>query len=157
VSGTFRTWLKFNTVGLIGIGVQLVVLTILKTGLGLNYLIATVIAVESAVLHNFAWHERWTWSDRTRSNAGGLVGRLIRFHLANGLISIAGNLLLMWLFVSRLHLHYFLANMMAIATCSVLNFLASDRLVFRKEHPSGISRKRPAVRDKNRRAIAQDR
>jgi putative flippase GtrA len=140
MSGTFRVWLKFNAVGLVGIGVQLFVLTVFKTGLGLNYLAATVIAVESAVLHNFAWHERWTWPDRTRSNTGGLPRRLIRFHLANGLISIAGNLFLMWVFVSHLHLHYFLANIMAIATCSILNFLASDRLVFRKEHSGEISR-----------------
>lgn len=140
MNATFRVWLKFNAVGLIGIVVQLVVLTILKTGLDVNYLTATIIAVEAAVLHNFAWHERWTWSERTRSNASGTLGRLLRFHLANGLISIAGNLFLMWLFVSRLHLHYFLANLVAIATCSILNFLASDRLVFRREHSSGISR-----------------
>jgi putative flippase GtrA len=140
VSGSLRIWLKFNAVGFVGIGVQLLVLTILKTGAGLNYLAATVIAVETAVLHNFAWHERWTWQDRTRSNAGGLTGRLIRFHVTNGLISIGGNLFLMWLFVSRFHLHYFIANIAAIATCSIANFLASDRLVFRKEHPSGISR-----------------
>ena len=140
MNATFRVWLKFNAVGLIGIVVQLVVLTILKTGLGLNYLMATIVAVECAVLHNFAWHERWTWSERTQLNESGMLGRLIRFHLTNGLISIAGNLALMWLLVSRLHLHYFLANLAAIATCSILNFLASDRLVFRREHSSGISR-----------------
>jgi putative flippase GtrA len=135
-----HVWLKFNAVGLAGVGVQLLILTILKTGVGLNYLAATVIAVETAVLHNFVWHERWTWQDRTRSNAGGFAGRLVRFHITNGLISIGGNLFLMWLFVSRFHLHYFIANLAAIATCSIANFLASDRLVFRKEHPSGISR-----------------
>jgi putative flippase GtrA len=140
LTGTFRVWLKFNTVGLIGIGVQLLVLSVLKTALGWNYMTATVIAVECAVLHNFVWHERWTWSERTKLNTGGVAGRLIRFHLANGLISIAGNILLMWLFVSRLKLHYFLANILAIATCSIVNFLASDRLVFRKEHSGGISR-----------------
>jgi len=140
VTGTLRIWMKFNAVGLVGIGVQLAVLTALKSGAGLNYLAATVIAVETAVLHNFFWHERWTWIERTRSAAGGLPGRLVRFHVTNGLISIAGNLTLMWVFVSRLHLHYFLANIIAIATCSILNFLASDRIVFRKEFPGGIRR-----------------
>jgi putative flippase GtrA len=140
LTSAFRVWLRFNTVGVIGIGVQLLVLTVLKTGFKMNYLAATMIAVECAVLHNFAWHEHWTWSETTRLNRGGILGRLLRFHLANGLISIGGNLLLMWLFVSRLHLHYFLANLMAIATCSIVNFLASDRLVFRREHPGGISR-----------------
>jgi putative flippase GtrA len=140
LTGTFRVWLKFNAVGAIGIGVQLLVLTILKSGFGLNYLTATVLAVEGAVLHNFAWHEHWTWSETTRLNRRGTLGRLLRFHLANGLISIGGNLVLMWLFVSQLHLHYFLANIFAIATCSIVNFFASDRLVFRREHSGGISR-----------------
>jgi putative flippase GtrA len=140
MNSTFRVWLKFNAVGLIGIGVQLVILSLLKTGLGWNYLLATSVAVEITVLHNFIWHERWTWLETTRSNSDGLASRLIRFHLTNGLISIAGNLLLMWTFVSQLHLHYFLANVIAIATCSILNFVASDRLVFRREHPRGISR-----------------
>ena len=132
MTSTFRVWLRFNAVGLIGIGVQLLALTLLKSILGLNYLAATVLAVEAAVLHNFVWHERWTWVERTRLNEGGVLGRLIRFHLSNGLISIAGNLLLMWLFVSQLHVHYFLANIVAIGTCSIVNFLASDHLVFRK-------------------------
>ena len=130
MSGTLRVWLMFNTVGLLGMGVQLCALTVLKSGLGVNYLAATAMAVESAVLHNFVWHERWTWLDRTRDDSSGTLGRLLRFHLANGAISIVGNLGLMWLLVSRLHLHYFLANVMAIATCAILNFLASDRLVF---------------------------
>ena len=133
-------WWKFNAVGAMGIAVQLIALTVLKSGLGFNYLLATALAVEAAVVHNFFWHERWTWIERTRSAAGGLPGRLMRFHVTNGLISIAANLILMWVFVSRLHLHYFLANIIAIATCSILNFLASDRIVFRKEFPGGIRR-----------------
>lgn len=137
MTGTLRTWLKFNAVGIVGVGVQLLVLTLLQGGLKVNYLVATFLAVESAVLHNFAWHERWTWVERTRGNAGGVVGRLIRFHLANGLISIAGNLVLMWIFVSQLHLHYFLANLLAIGTCSIINFFASDRLVFRSDPDGG--------------------
>jgi putative flippase GtrA len=131
LSGGFRHWLKFNAVGIIGIGVQLLVLTILASGLKVNYLLSTFLAVETAVVHNFMWHERWTWVERTRQTAGRRLGRLVRFHLTNGLISIGGNLLLMWLFVSKFHVHYFVANLIAIGSCSVVNFFASDRLVFR--------------------------
>jgi putative flippase GtrA len=140
VNGAVRVWLKFNAVGLVGIGVQLVALTILKSGFELDYRAATVIAVEIAVLHNFAWHERWTWIERTRLATGGMPGRLVRFHLANGLISIIGNLALTWFFVSQVHLHYFLANIIAIGTCSIVNFLVSDHLVFRRSHSNGVSR-----------------
>ena len=39
MNSTFRVWLKFNAVGLIGIGVQLVILSLLKTGLGWDYVV----------------------------------------------------------------------------------------------------------------------
>src|SRR5438552_13002172 len=44
----------------IGIGVQLAVLTILKSGFALNYLSATALAVEAAILHNFLRSEEHT-------------------------------------------------------------------------------------------------
>ena len=143
MSGTFRTWLKFNAVGLAGIGVQLLALGLFKSVLKMNYLPATGLAVEAAVLHNFVWHERWTWAARTREAPEGLWGRLARFHMTNGLISIAGNLALMWLFVSRLHLHYFVANLMSIAACSIVNFFASHHLVFSPAWGRRSGEKRP--------------
>ncbi len=73
-----RRWLKFSAVGLVGVGVQLAVLALL-TKSGVNYLVATAVAVEVALLHNYAWHRRWTWADRDARS-----GRLLRFHLANG-------------------------------------------------------------------------
>jgi putative flippase GtrA len=57
---TATRWLKFNLVGGIGIVVQLLMLVGLKTGLHLRYLAATGLAVETAVVHNFLWHERFT-------------------------------------------------------------------------------------------------
>jgi len=126
----FTRWLKFNSVGAMGIVVQLVVLASL-TGLGgMHYLLATALAVEAAVLHNFAWHERWTWGDRREMDRDGLLGRLVRFHLTNGTLSILGNLVFMRLLVGGLGLHYLWANVTTIAICSILNFLVSDRFVF---------------------------
>src|SRR6185295_2933164 len=87
--------LRFYAVGLAGIFVQLAALTLLKSGFGMGYLSATAIAVEVAVLHNFFWHERWTWADRGGLSAAGKAGRLVRFHLSNGLLSILGTLVLM--------------------------------------------------------------
>ncbi len=49
----------FAGIGLIGFGVQLATLALLVLA-GWPYLVATCVAVEAAVLHNFAWHERWT-------------------------------------------------------------------------------------------------
>ena len=56
--------------------------------------------------------------------------RLLRFHLGNGLVSILGNLALMRLLAGNLHLHYLAANLIAVAICSLANFLVGERWVF---------------------------
>jgi putative flippase GtrA len=127
---TFLRWIKFNAVGAIGIVVQLAALAILRSWLKLNYLLATAIAVEIAVLHNFIWHERFTWADRPPARLTHSLIRLAKFNATNGAVSIVGNLLLMRLLVGQLKFNYVLSNCVAIAVCSLLNFLLGDRFVF---------------------------
>ncbi len=129
-TATVRRWLLFNIVGGLGILVQLAVLTALDCLVGVDYLAATAVAVEAAVLHNFVWHERWTWAERARGRTTGMIGRLARFHLTNGLLSLVGNLLLMKVFVGFFGLNHLPANLLSIAICSMFNFLAADRFVF---------------------------
>ena len=124
-----QRWLKFNTVGVIGIGVQLAALAVLKSVLHVEYLWATGLAVEAAVLHNFVWHERWTWKGRVGKK--GMLMRLLRFNLTTGALSILSNLLLMRLLVGQFHIQYLAANLIAIAATSIANFLLSEWFVFR--------------------------
>jgi putative flippase GtrA len=127
---TFRRWLKFNLVGMIGIGVQLAALTALTRFAHLDYLIATALAVECAVLHNFLWHERFTWADRASVTARQFALRLLRFNGTTGTISIGGNVLVMRLLAGYVHLPVTIANLLAISACSLLNFAASHLFVF---------------------------
>ncbi len=120
-------WLKFNAVGAGGIVVQLLTLAGLKSVLGMDYLLATALAVEAAVVHNYFWHERFTWADRVGENSWM---RFAKFNLSTGLFSIVGNVLVMKALVGAAHLNYFAANVATIAICSILNFLVSDRFVF---------------------------
>ena len=120
-------WLKFNAVGAAGVAVQAVVLAVLVKILGLNYLLATALAVEAAVLHNFAWHRRWTWSDRPGRRGARL---LLRFNLTAGALSIVSNVVFMRLLVGSAGLGLIAANLVTIAVCSVLNFALADRYVF---------------------------
>jgi putative flippase GtrA len=117
---------RFFWVGAAGFVVQIVTLHALAAA-GLPYPFATALAVEAAILHNFLWHERWTWADRSSSERWQ---RLIRFNGSTALISIGGNVALMALFVGRLQLPLMPATLLAVLTLSVLNFLSADRLVF---------------------------
>ncbi|PYV48644.1 MAG: hypothetical protein DMG92_13100 [Acidobacteria bacterium] len=122
----FVRWLKFNAVGAIGIAVQLGALALLTSILEVNYLLATALAVEAAVLHNFIWHERFTWADRTETNR---FIRLLKFNLTTGVFSIAGNVAFTKA-LSEAGVHYLSANVLSIALCSIINFFLNDRLVF---------------------------
>jgi len=125
-------FLRFNTVGALGIAVQLVVLWLLAGPLGVHYLVATAIAIEISVLHNFFWHLRWTWARSGSALRDRHVWfRCAAFHAGNGLVSMLGSLALMPLFAGRLHIHYLLANLLAIACTGLVNFLLGDRVIFR--------------------------
>jgi putative flippase GtrA len=121
-------WVRFNLVGAMGMAVQLGALALLGRVDGGHYLAASAAAVELAVLHNFAWHLRVTWPDRRRDSA--VFGQLVRFHLANGLVSMLGNLALMRLLVESLNLPVLVANGIAILCCSAVNFGLSHTWAF---------------------------
>ncbi len=96
----------------------------------ISYLAATALAVELAVLNNFVWHQRWTWSDRPSTTTGETLRRLAKFNITNGLVSILGNLAFMSVLVGRLGLAIVLANLISVLGCSLLNFVLADRIAF---------------------------
>jgi putative flippase GtrA len=124
----FQRWIKFNLAGMLGVAVQLFALAALSKHM--DYRLATVLAVEAAILHNFIWHEQMTWRDRTSRNRKAIVHRLCAFHLANGLISVVGNVFFMWIFFGKLGLPLLLSNLISIVLCSFANFAASEWFVF---------------------------
>lgn len=124
----FVRWLKFNLVGAIGMVVQLASLAAISRWVGSHYLWASAAAVELAVLHNFVWHVHFTWRDRRDSSA--VLSQLMRFHLSNGLVSVAGNLMLMRVLVQGVGMPLLVANGIAILCCSVINFCLGDNWAF---------------------------
>jgi putative flippase GtrA len=120
-----RRFTKFALVGCLGAALQLSALTLLTKHL--PTLFATIISVELAILHNFLWHERYTWPDRATYNT---FRRLLRLHLANGLVSLSGNTLLIYCLVTRLHLPTLPSALVAIGMCSLINFAFIDKWVY---------------------------
>jgi dolichol-phosphate mannosyltransferase len=126
---TLDRFARFNAVGALGIGVQLTVLWVLADLWGVAYLPATVAAVGAAVVHNFFWHQRWTWRDRRRRGLAALVA-FTRFLGTNGVISIGGNVVVMLLLVGGGGMNSLAANAIAIAATGLLNFATTDAFVF---------------------------
>jgi putative flippase GtrA len=127
--------LRFALVGLAGIAVQVAVLVAL-VGFGLNLQIATVTAVGAAILHNFVWHVRWTWVERTSD--ASVLQLFVTFSAANGLVSLVGNAVMMTVLVEHAGVRVAAASLIAIGTCGILNYTLADLVVF-----TGRSRWRP--------------
>jgi len=125
---TFIRWGKFNLVGAMGMAVQLAALALFNRWMGGRYLYASAAAIELTLLHNFVWHVRYTWRDRRYETAWWR--QLMRFQLANGVVSMLGNLALMRVLVQEARLPLLVANAVAIVCCSMANFWLGNRWTF---------------------------
>lgn len=121
-------WGKFNLVGVMGMAVQLSALAVFNRVSAGHYLWATAAALEVTLVHNFVWHLHYTWRDRR--DEASMPGQCVRFHLANGVVSLVGNLLLMRMLVEGARMPVLPANFIAIVCCSVVNFALGDQWVF---------------------------
>lgn len=125
---TLIRWSKFNLVGVLGMAVQLTVLALLNRRWPGHYLWTSGVALEVTLLHNFVWHQRFTWCDR--SELSQWPRQLLRFHLSSGLVSLVGNLALMRVLVHDAQVPIVISNIIAIMSCSILNFYAGNRWAF---------------------------
>jgi putative flippase GtrA len=128
---TLHRLAKFNAVGVLGFCVQLCAVYVFIRSFKIDPLVATALAVETAVLHNFIWHHFLTWKDRRSARWSDSFLKLLAFNATNGSVSLAGNLFFAWLIVERQKTSLLAANLLAMAACSLINFVLSDKIVFR--------------------------
>ena len=126
---TPRRICRFILVGVFGAVLQVSLLYLFTHRLGLSSIAGTLAAVEITVLHNFIWHERFTWRDRALTFERAAL-RLLRFHASNGLVSLIGNTALLYYLLDRLKAPIVPSALAAIFVCSLANFLLADRWVF---------------------------
>jgi dolichol-phosphate mannosyltransferase len=113
-------FLKFSAVGLAGTTVNMAVLYLGYQVAGLPLLLASVLAVETAVLNNFLWNNIWTFRQRTFA-----LIRLVKFNLVS-LGALTVNVAVLYLLVTMLDLHYLAANLAAIVAATGLNFVGNS-------------------------------
>jgi putative flippase GtrA len=123
-------FLKFSAAGAFGFVVQIGVVALLVAA-GLHYVLASVLAVEAAIVVNFLWHEHWTWRDRPAANVRQRWLRLVRLNALAGVTSIIGGVVITMVLVETLGIPAVAANVVSIAALSLVNFIGADTLVFR--------------------------
>ena len=121
-----RRFVAFALVGGFCLAVNTALLWALTSGLGLHYLVSTVIAFLSITPLGFLLNKVITF--RTRREYARI--ELPRYFTAMA-TSVAANLALMYVLVSVLGVWYLAASILVAMILLVANFLSSDRWSFR--------------------------
>ena len=125
-------FLRFSLAGATGFITQISLVALLANLLQVQYLLATAIAVEVAIIVNYISHQRYTWQDRVMGySAADVLGRFLRFNALTAVTSIAGSLIVTALLVEYLQLTPIAANVVSVVVLSIVNFIGADTLVFR--------------------------
>ena len=134
-------FVKFGAVGASGTVINIAVLYACQEFLllqiadfhsRLNYSIA--IAITLATISNFYFNRRLTWRDRQYEASPGVMVLFFKYVAAAGVSIAIQSVMTKSL---SLYLHYILANLLAIGLSSVFNFVANDRLTFKRSGGKG--------------------
>ena len=134
-------FIKFGAVGASGTVINIAVLYACQEFLllqiadfhaRLNYSIA--IAITLATISNFYFNRRLTWRDRQYDASPGVVVLFLKYVAAAGVSIAIQSVMTKSL---SLYLHYIVANLVAIGLSSIFNFVANDRLTFRRSGGKG--------------------
>jgi dolichol-phosphate mannosyltransferase len=116
---------RFGLVGVSGVAVNTGSLYVLHGLLGWPLIPASVLAVEAAIVNNFLWNDRWTFSARDKTPY-----RFFRFNLVS-LGGLAINTSVLALLVALTRAHYLVANLVAIGAAMAWNFAVNSRWTWR--------------------------
>lgn len=129
-----QRFLRFGIVGFSGVFVDMAVLYLLHTGLGIPLTRSKIFAGEVAIINNFLLNDAWTFADVAQDQRGWKkrFKRFLKFNLIclSGLILNVLILNIIYNFVFHQRWAY-LANLMAIAAVTCWNFGMSLKLGWR--------------------------
>ena len=124
----FRSFIKFNIVGLTGVVVNEGLLITLQS-IGVYVLTASAIAIEVSILSNFILNDSWTFRDR---RSGHRAVRLVKFNLLM-LAGLVVNLAIIYVGTTYFGVPAALANLVGIAGAFLLRYALSVRYAWMRE------------------------
>jgi putative flippase GtrA len=119
--------MRFAAVGASGYAVNLVVFTVLVHAGGVDYKLAAFVAFVVALTNNFVWNRAWTFSAASGGHAGFQAARFC----VVSLVAFGFNLVVLFALVEGLGAQKVLAQAIAIAAATPLNFLGNKLWSFR--------------------------
>lgn len=127
-------FIRYGTVGLSGVLVDMALFYLLVETAGLSLVASKVIAAEVAIINNFLWNDAWTFADVAQKQRGwrSRLKRLLKFNVIclTGLILDVVVLKFFYHVIFGNNLAY-VSNLVAIALVAVWNFWINLKLSWR--------------------------
>ncbi len=125
-------FLRFGLVGLSGLAVDMSALYLFFDVLGLGLTRSAILAAELAIVNNFIWNDRWTFSDLAQHQPEWrmVFKRFLKFNIVC-VMGLILKILLLNAFFNGLHINAYAANLLAIAIVTFWNFWINLKLSWR--------------------------
>ena len=117
---------RFSIVGASGYAVNLILYALLVRKLGVEYLVAETVAWIVAAANNFVWNRHWTFKARH----GQVHAQAARFFVIT-LLALGFNLLVLRILVESAGMDKIVAEVLALAASTPLNFIGNKLWSFR--------------------------
>jgi dolichol-phosphate mannosyltransferase len=118
--------IRFAIVGASGYAVNLILYALLVKVLGVEYLVAETVAWIVSAGNNFVWNRHWTFKARD----GQLHAQAARFFVVT-LVALGFNLIVLRVLVESAGMDKVVAEVLALAASTPLNFLGNKLWSFR--------------------------
>ncbi len=121
----YDTFLKFCAVGLTGVLVNTGILYFLTEFAHVFYLLSAVIAIQVSIFSNYTLNRYWTWKTKKKH----FFKQYIQFNSIS-LLALLVNITILYLGTES-GLHYLFANLIGIATGTLINFYGNHKWTFK--------------------------